>query len=367
MKDFFKKVRRERRAMPYFYKAALMVVGGSLLLAGCSEEKAEVVEEAQPRLAKVMVVSEEIGTATREFPGRIQPVQTVDLSFRVNGQLEQLPVRESQMVKKGELIAALDPSDYEAVLREAEVNFEKKKLDLGRQQTLRDKKVTSQGQYDDAKAAFDLAEVSLDNAQRNLSYTSIYAPYDAVITSRLLDNYTNISAGTRVVRIQDVSEVQIDINVPETLFARVKESDVLAISASFPAFPGEVFPMEYREHSTEADAVTQTYRVTMAMPYPEDIDLYPGMTASVSVKVRAADHDSGGAFLIPTTAVTVGADSSPFVWVVNDRNSVEKRPVEIGAVTGPFIPVETGLSKGETIIAAGASALIPGQTIRPIQ
>ncbi|MDD7910490.1 MULTISPECIES: efflux RND transporter periplasmic adaptor subunit [Pseudovibrio] len=348
----------------------LVLVAMGLMLAGCQEEAADASAqvEAKPRPAPVMAVSEEEGLVTRNFTGRVEAVQTVDLAFRVGGQIVELPIRESQSVKKGDLIAALDPADYEAAVREAEVNIQQRKLDLDRYETLKDKEVISQGAYDSAKTAFDLASVQLENARRNLGYTKIYAPYDAVISSRLVDNFTIISPGTSVVRVQDVHEVQIDINVPERLFAQARAQNVLSMTAEFPAHPGKEYQLEYREHSTEADPITQTYRITLAMPHPEDINVFPGMTASV--KIRSKQYGLAGTpgFLVPASAVTGDAQREPFVWVLNsETNAVNKRNVKIGTLFGPFVPVVEGLDEGELIVTAGVGHLQEGQVVRPVK
>ncbi|MTI17415.1 efflux RND transporter periplasmic adaptor subunit [Rhodobacteraceae bacterium RKSG542] len=354
------------RRKPLLGASSLLIAAG-LLLAGCQQDVEETVKEEAPRPAKVMQASQNLNSATRSFAGRVEAVQTVDLAFRVGGQLVQLPVRESQMVKKGDLIAALDPTDYESALREAKVNFEQKKLDLKRLETLKDKDVVSQGSFDNAKTAYDLAAVAVDNAERNLRYTKLLAPYDAVITRRLLDNFTIIQGGTSVVRVQDVSEIQVDINVPETLFARVNEGDIQKIHAEFAALPGKEFPVTYREHSTEVDPVTQTYRVTLTMPQVDGIDIYPGMTASVKVETSSSAEVAEKGFLVPTVAVVSDADKKLYLWVVGEGNKVERRYVEVGPIMGPFIPVLSGLNQGETFVTAGAASLQSGQTIQPIK
>ncbi|OKL45255.1 efflux RND transporter periplasmic adaptor subunit [Pseudovibrio exalbescens] len=347
---------------------AVMALG--LMLAGCQEDNttASATEEEPPRVAPVMTVSAEEGMVTRNFTGRVEAVQTVNLAFRVGGQLTKLPVRESQLVKEGELIAALDPADYEAAVREAEVNIEQRKLDLDRYETLKDKEVVSQGAYDSAKTAYDLAAVQLDNAKRNLSYTKIYAPYDAIISKRLVDNFTIIDAGTSVIRIQDVHEVQIDINVPERLFAQAREQNLISMTAEFPAHPGKEYPLEYREHSTEADPITQTYRVTLAMPHPDDIQVFPGMTASVRIKARQFGMQGSPGLLVPTSAVAADPERDPYVWIFDpDTNTVSKREVEIGTLYGPYIPVVSGLEEGDMIVTAGVGYLQDGETIRPMK
>lgn len=347
--------------------APVFVGALALLLASCQEQEvAEAPETVAPRPARVMVVSEVDDLFTRDFTGRVDAVQTVDLAFRVSGQLVELPVVEGQRIAKGDLIAALDPTDFQNAVREARVNFEQKKKDLKRFETLKDKQVISEGKYDGAKTAFDLAQVTLDKAEQNLGYTKILAPYDAIVTSRSLDNYTIINAGTSITRLQDVSEVRININVPETLFAQATETAILNMSAEFPSHPGKVFPLEYREHSTEADKVAQTYRVTLAVKDVAGYNIIPGMTASVKVKLDALDEDHRTAFFVPTSAVGALPDKSPYVWVVNkDEKRVDRRKVKLGTVLGDYIPVVTGLQDGEMIVTAGVSHLSENQQIVP--
>ncbi|AEV38534.1 efflux transporter, RND family, MFP subunit [Pseudovibrio sp. FO-BEG1] len=347
--------------------APIFVGALALLLASCQEQEiAEAPKTVAPRPARVMVVSEVDDLFTRNFTGRVDAVQTVDLAFRVSGQLVELPIVEGQRIAKGDLIAALDPTDYENALREAQVNYEQKKKDLQRFETLKDKQVISEGQYDNAKTAFDLADVTLDRAKQNLGYTKIVAPYDAIVTSRTLDNYAIINAGTSIARVQDVSEVRIDINVPETLFAQATESSVLKMTAEFPSHPGKVFPLEYREHSTEADMVAQTYRVTLAMDNDSGFNIIPGMTASVKVKLNSLDAAGATAFFVPTSAIGSAPDKSSYVWVVDESEKrVGRRKVLLGTVLGGFIPILSGLKDGEMIVTAGVSHLSENQQIVP--
>ncbi len=360
------------RSWRFFALAAVLAIaaGG---LQGCdnaepnSAAKAEASRMAEARPVRIHTVEADGAARTRQFSGRVRAVQTVDLSFQVGGEIVKMPVRESQRVKKGDLIAALDKEDFERRLREAKVRRDLAKAKLERISSLRDKKVTSEASYDDAKAEYDLAVVAVETAQQNLEYAEIHAPYDAIITKRLVDTYTVISSGTQVVRIQDMSEIQIDINVPETLFARVTRQQVESMEAVFSSAPERRFPLEYREHETEADSVAQTYRVTLAMPVPEDINILPGMTASVFVKLsRSALGD--GNLRVPAAAVGSDAGKQPFVWVLDpDSNAVSRRPVELGPLRGDQAVITDGLEPGEQIVSAGVSFLQEGQVVRPLR
>ncbi len=331
-----------------------------------SAVRAEAARLAEARPVRVHTVSDDAALGVRQFSGRVRAVQTVDLSFQVGGEIVRLPVRESERVEKDALIAALDKEDFERRLREAKVRRDLAKAKLDRAETLRKKQFASEAAYDDAKAEYDLAVVAVETAARNLEYAEITAPYDAIITRRLVDNFTVISAGTQVVRIQDMSEIQIDINVPETLFAKVTKQQVESMEATFAAAPDRRFRLQYREHETEPDPVAQTYRVTLAMAVPENINILPGMTASVIVKIRS-DEGAAQGLQVPAEALGADADQQPFVWVLDpDTNAVSRRPVTLGQLRGDNAIIMDGLKPGERVVSAGVSFLQEGQVVRPL-
>ncbi|TYC63307.1 efflux RND transporter periplasmic adaptor subunit [Rhodobacterales bacterium] len=320
---------------------------------------------AEPRPAKIFTVNDQVGVLERRFAGRVAAVQTVDLSFQVPGKLIEVPVLESQRVSKGDVIARLDPTDYDRAVREATINVDKAKRELDRLETLRDRSVISQSSYDEQKDAYDLAAETLKEARQNLEYTTLRAPFDGLVSLRLVDNFTTVSVGTPVIRIHDISEVQVDINVAEALFGRVTTSEFASIEASFAAYGDKLFPLEYREHSSQVDEVTQTYRVTLAMPREGAELLYPGMTASVVVKVAPEGLEPGREYLVPSGAVAVDGDGKTFVWKYADgTGEVARQPVEIGTIMGDYIPVETGLQAGDEIVSAGSAYLSDGQVVR---
>jgi len=349
------------------------------VLAACQEDATDPVAEAEarlhaePRPAKIFQVSDQIGLLERRFAGRVAAVQTVDLSFQVPGKLVELPVLESQQIEKGDVVAKLDTADYDRAVRQATISLEQAKRELDRLETLRDRSVISQSAYDEQKDTYDLAAESLKEAKQNLEYTTLRAPFDGIASVRLVDNFTTVSVATPVVRVHDLSEVQVDINVAEALFGRVTASEVVSIEAKFPAYGDKLFPLEYREHSSQVDEVTQTYRITLAMPREGAEQLFPGMTASVIVKLKPQGLQLGEQFLVPTGAVVVDGDGKAYVWKYAGETGAEagegsgkvsKQPVEIGTVMGNFIPVASGLESGDEIVSAGAAYLSDDQTVR---
>lgn len=335
-----------------------------LTVAGCEPKPPPPVEDQSVRPARIFRVTAEGGRVVHEFVGRVDAAQTVDMSFEVGGTLTQLPVRDGQSVKAGALLAALDPTDYQLAVREAEVQLKLTQQDLSRKRKLLAERGISQSLVDDAQALFDLRQVSLAQARENLADTRIYAPFDAFVARRFTDSYVNVQPGAPIVRVHDLSELFIIANVPESLAATATEDRVVDIHARFPFLPELRFPLTYRENSGEADAVAQTFEVTFAMPRPEAWNILPGMTATVSLELSAEDPARQD-IRIPTSALVADADRSFFVWVFDPQTQlVEKRPVQAGAVDGRGIQVLSGLHDGEYIVASGATHLQAGMSVR---
>src|SRR5690606_9076759 len=186
--------------------------------------------------------------------------------FQVGGRIVDMPVQQGTFVPKGSLIAALDPSDYQLAVREAELQLEQAARDLERTRTLLERGTLSRASLDQAETAHNLRQVALDTARRNLAYTRIVAPFDALVTRRLVDPFTNVPAGAHIVRVQNVEEFRVHINVPENLMGALSAPERLVAEAVFSNAPEQPLPLTYREHETEPDAVAQTYRVTFGLP-----------------------------------------------------------------------------------------------------
>ena len=329
-------------------------------ITACSEQKngQQGTERVWP--VKVAAVSSEGANTQRQFAGRVKAVQTVDLSFQVGGKLAKLHFREGEIIPKGRLIASLDDRDFQRRVKEARVNLQLLEKTLNRQRALKASNVISEQQLDETETNYDLAKVALENAQQDLAYTKLTVPFDALVTRKLVENYTNVQRGQGVVRLQNVSEVRVQVSVPERLLATIDAERVDSITASFEFIPGQEFPLEYREHQAEADNVTQTYVVELGMPRPENVQILPGMTARVNLKLNQAAGDTRA----PLSAVQTNADGVPFVWQINEDHSVSLAPVELGATDGDSVQISSGVEPGTRIVAAGGQHLYEGAKVR---
>jgi RND family efflux transporter MFP subunit len=352
---------------------------------GCGKKE----ESAPPeviRPVKTMAVSTGADFTGLTLPGRVRAAQRVELAFKeVGGRLIELPIagREGQKVAEDELLARIDPRDFQTSLRNVQGRLKEAiaSLDLANAQYDRVKRIQKQdpgaisgAEIDRRREAVNMMEgrikslrAEVAGAKDQLSYTYLKAPFAGLIAKRYVDNFQDVKPKQPILALEDISHVEILIDVAENVMAieRSGNREALTSVAEFPTAPGRKFPLELKEYATRADSATQTYQVVLKMPQPDDISILPGMTATVTVSLgRAAELDR--LVVIPAIAVLAEPDGRSFVWVVDtDAMTVKKQEVKVGMISGSEnIDVTDGLKGGETIAVAGILQLQEGMKVR---
>jgi RND family efflux transporter MFP subunit len=195
---------------------------------------------------------------------------------------------------------------------------------------------------------------------------TLRAPYDGVIAQRFVELRQNIKAKEPVVKFQDVDEIDVAVDVPEAVMASdIRSGDLVQLLAEFSGAPGLQFPVHIKERAQRADPTTQTFRVRVAMKAPPDVNLLPGMTATVTLTYRRASV-LGNQTLVPISAVLKEATGEQVAWVIGPDQTVTRRPVKIGAATGGRLEIVDGLQPGERIAVAGVTHLREGMKVRDL-
>ncbi len=209
-------------------------------------------------------------------------------------------------------------------------------------------------------------EARVVEANIALRDATLYAPYDGVIAQRFVEPNQNVRAKQPIVRFQDVDEIDIAVDVPETLMiADIQAADIVQMTAELAGAPGVQFPVHVREVAQQADPTTQTYRMRVAMKNPPGMTVLPGMTATVNLVYRRAAI-LGNQILVPLSAVYKDAAGEGVVWVIGEQDVVQRRPVKAGAATGNSIEIVEGLEPGDRIAIAGVRFLRDGMTVRDL-
>ena len=202
-------------------------------------------------------------------------------------------------------------------------------------------------------------------SQIQLQDSTLRAPFDGVIAQRFVEQNQNISPQQPVVRLQNPDEMDIAVDVPESIMGLGLTADrIVKIIAQFTAAPGVRFPVTVREIAQVADPVTQTFRIRGSVKAQPDTAILPGMTATVTLTYREGT-EGDSRLLIPISAVCKDASSGDqVVWVIGDDQTVKSRPVKIGEVAGSRVEVVDGLQPGDRIAVAGVRFLREGMKVR---
>ena len=337
----------------------------SLLLTGCKdEEEAALPDPIKPvKLFKVQAQQEKVAMS---LPGRVRAAKRSELSFKVSGPLEELPIEEGQVVKKGDLIAQILKRDFETAITEARARELEAEQQYNRYKELYSKRQVSKADFDRYRASRDVARAQLEDAQNALKDTTLVAPFDGVIARRYVENFQKVKEKEPIVFLQLIDQLEILIDVPELLMAQMRSKENVDIYAEFDAAAGTKYPLIVKEFSTDADPATQTYQVVLAMDQPEEANILPGMTAKVTAK---GEEGAAGDIniIVPAIAVLNDADGKNYVWVFNaDSKTVTKTAVELGNLEGSENALVTGgLEGGEEVVMAGVTKLQDGMEVRP--
>ena len=352
------------------------------LLSSCSEEQPPPPREVI-RPVKLLPISTDTQVIHRSYPCRVRAARRVDLSFQGDGPLIEILVDEGQEVKQDQVLARINPRDFEtdlqnirgqlakaqATLRSAESEYDRivriRKSDPGAASEAM--LVKRKEAMDEATADIISLTSQVESAQNSLNDTSLTAPFDGVISKRYVDNFQEVRAKDPIFSLDHLGKVEVIVDLPETIVARVRQNQELNIIAEFAAAPGKQYQLTPKEFSTRADATTQTYQIVLEMDRPDDITILPGMTATVKGS-SAKPQDKSDQFVIPALAVVAGESGSPTVWVLDSQAmTVHARQVTTGDLVGnQDITITDGLKSGEVIAVTGVNMLREGMKVRDL-
>ncbi|MDN3613102.1 efflux RND transporter periplasmic adaptor subunit [Vibrio gallaecicus] len=335
------------------YKASLVLLMTITGLSGCGKELPPV-PEPESRPAKIFTVSVGNNNFERDFPATTEAGDKAVLAFRVPGLLESIDVTAGQAVSKGDVLAALNPDEYQLLEKQARANFKLADVQYQRSKKLRKDRVVSEQDFDQAKANHNSARAVLEQAKANLRYTRLVAPYDGTVSLIPAENHEYISAKKGVMNIQTNQILKVVFLLPDQLLNRFSTGVETTATMVFDAFPQNSYPLTFQEVDTEADPKTGSYKVTMVMERPTDVGILPGMSGNVTV---VAEKQS--ATRIPKTAI-VNENGKTSVWRVDSEGIVEKANVNLDEQHH----ILSGLNDGDRIVTSGVNGIEAGIKVR---
>lgn len=340
----------------------------AVFLLACSEEPAPPPEVAQR--VTIVTFGEQQTEERLEFPGVVAASDRAETSFEVAGRIIEISVREGEQVEAGQVMARLDPSNFQAEFEKQQALVNSAKVDFERQKVLLAEGVAPKQEFDRAERNYEVASANLRIAQKAMEDTELRAPFRGRVGRRLVEQFQNVQAKEAVISFQSDSAVEIKVAIPERDAARMpvgasleERTETSEPEVVVSALPGQAFPAQLTEFATAADPTTRTFAATLAFEVPPGVNVLPGMTASVRVHARGAAGIGG--LSLPANAVRADADGGASVWVVDPETlRVAARVVEIGEISGTDVRVLSGIEEGEWVATTGVHQLREGMLVQ---
>ena len=370
----------KQTSLARFVRVAATATISLSLLSACSEPVEQQTSVVRP--VKLFEVVNQQSQNLREFPAIVAASEEASLSFRIPGELMAFPVTAAMIVEQGQLLAKLDDRDLKNEVAALQADYDLAASDFHRIQSLRDKKMVSQSDFDNASTRLKASRVKLQLARDRLSDTVLTAPFAGRIAQTLVENYQSVQAQQPVLILQDHQTLDISIQIPESILTRVQKDHVDPAYQPVVTFAGSAsenasgkkateYKVSYKEHATRVTPGTQSYEVTFSMPAPKSFTVYPGMGATMAIDITriTGNGSSTSEFMVPLTAVLKDDSSGQYqVWVYNtETGTVTPRVVTVGRITQSGITVSTGLEEGEQIVSAGLNRLRAGMEVKPLE
>jgi RND family efflux transporter MFP subunit len=344
----------------------------ALMLASCSQGKGDEkpgvtlnpVETGKVRHVQEREFVSVSGTVT-------SPEGAVETSFLVSGKVIRVIPREGDYVKKGQLLATIDPTDYTlglqaaaAQLGQAQVALHRSKDEYARMKFLYENRSLAENDFEKFRAIYlgdrqrvDLAMANEKLARKHLGDASLYAPSSGFISRRSIEPGQTASPGIPVLEIVKLDPVEINVGVPETDIHLVRIGQRAEVT--IPALPGRSFEGRVCVINVSADPKTRTYMTRISVSNPDHV-LRTGMVA----EARIEGDKAANLMVLPAETILRDPQGATIVFVYYpEKGRVYSRRVEAGAVYGRDMVIKSGLSGEEQVVFAGQNNLRDGALV----
>jgi membrane fusion protein, multidrug efflux system len=336
-----------------------LAVASLLVVTACRGGPASVKQRPPPAVTVAPVEVRDVPVEIRA-PVDLRPLFQADVGAKTLGYLDAVLVDRGDVVRKGQLLAVVRPSDLPDQMEAARVAFDLAKVNKARAEALAPSGVVSQQELQNAQSAFSAAQANLQAVSTRLGETKIESPVDGVVSQRRLDpgalvGPTTGNGSILTVQRNDILRVFVPVNEKDAPTVRVGQ----AASAEFDALPGKRYTGKVVRLSPAYDPVARTVDAEVHLVNPGE--LRPGMYGRGTLVT--AVHP--GAVVVPVGAVQI-SDGRHYTFLVQGER-VKRVEVRVGVDGGDWFEIVDGLRAGDEIVTAGTDTLADGAAVRPVR
>ena len=286
----------------------------------------------------------------------------MNLAFRVAGPIKRILVKEGDYVREGELVAEIDPRDYEIQQAVYQAQYDQVKAEFERLTELNSRKSVADNDYEKAVSGEKMLRMKLKNAEDQLRDTRLFAPYSGFIQSVKYEEGELVNTGMAIATLINVKSFLVEVDLPMALF--IQKDFFSDFSCTQPLVSDSIFPLRLAGYRMKANN-SQLYRATFNLDPGQDRRLAPGMPVNVTIHILNQDDQT---LSIPLKALFHEEDRS-FVWLFDSSSTtVKKQEVETGEMAGNGqIRIESGLSSTDEIVISGIHVMQEGIKVERIE
>ncbi|MEG1562723.1 MAG: efflux RND transporter periplasmic adaptor subunit [Bacteroides sp.] len=344
----------------------VIVLMAALLVTACGQKKADKGNLVRP--VKTTVV-ESRSVIKKDFSGIVEAVDYVKLAFKVSGQIINLPIIEGQKVKKGDLIATIDPRDLSLQYAADKSAYETAAAQVERNKRLLARQAISLQEYEISMSNYQKAKSNYELSSNNMRDTRLKAPFDGSIEKRLVENFQRVNSGEGIVQLVNTQKLRIKFTIPDA-YLYLMRSHEKQFKVQFDTYSESIFNAkleEFLDISTDGTGIPVTITIDDPAFDRAVYDVKPGFTCSIHFSANIGPMLEESMTTIPMSAVFSESDGKKMcVWVMNG-SKVTRREVVVFSPTGEAqVLISSGLKPGEKIIIAGVHQLVEGETVKEV-
>ncbi|WP_446051579.1 efflux RND transporter periplasmic adaptor subunit [Zobellia laminariae] len=298
-----------------------------------------------------------------ELQGNVMTKQNVLVYPEMSGTLQRVYVKEGQRVSAGQLLASIDDGGRSSQLSQLKTQAELSKTTFERRKRLWEQKIGSEIEYLSAKTNYEAAESAIKQAQSQLGKSTIRAPFSGIIDNVIKDQGTVVSPGpgSEVFRIVNLSDMYIEVDVPETYLDGIKVGKEAKVY--FPVL-GDTVTTKVRQTGNFINPSNRAFTVEIPVPNKKG-NIKPNLTAKVNIN----DYTSEKAIVIPQSIISENAEGDQYVYIAEltdgeNEAILKKSIIKTGKTQGSQIEILSGIKDGDHIIEEGARSVKDGQKVK---
>jgi RND family efflux transporter MFP subunit len=312
---------------------------------------------APDHLVASVVVERAATTSSHERPGSLRHRRLVRLFSQEEGRITLLEVFEGDMVREGEILVALEDDLLQAELDKARATLAQAELDVGRLEDLVSKRAASDAELSQARTAVAVARGDVRLLETRLAFTRIPAPFDGVVTERLVEPGDFVSKNTHLLTVADPESLVAEVYASELILPRMNVGDpaqlrIDALGAA--AFPARILRIHPSLEQTSRQGIVE---LTLEDPPP---GVKAGQFVRVTLETAAVER-----LLIPFRALRRDRNGE-FVWLITEEGQASRREVRSGLQIADRIEILEGLAPGDLVITRGFLGLSEGKTVKVV-